>query len=101
VLPHDLAALRGAAAGFGSGLLVTLLVVLAGGPLGTGRMADVGAPVAEVLVFATGLMIVGGMLGAVGRNWWRRRRGEPLPAVPDEDPAGGDDTEATVEVRRH
>jgi hypothetical protein len=100
-LPHDLAALRGAGSGFVAGLLVTIHVALAGGPLGTGRMADVGAPVAEVLVFATGLMIVGGMLGAVGRNWWRRRRGEPLPAVPDEDPAGGDDTEATVEVRRH
>lgn len=93
VLPHDLAALRGAAAGFGSGLLVTLLVALAGGPLGTGRMADVGAPVGEILVFATGLMSVGGMLGAVGRNWWCRRRG-------DEVVAPAQDTEATVEVPR-
>ena len=79
-LPHDLAAMRGAAAGFGAGILITLAIVLAGGPLGTGRMADVGAPAAEVLVFATGLMSVGGMLGAVLRNWWRRRQGEPVEA---------------------
>lgn len=95
-LPHDLAALRGAGAGFLSGVLVTLLVALAGGPLGTGRMADVGAPVTEVLVFATGLMTVGGMLGAVARNAWRRRRGEEV-AAPAEDT---EDTEATVEVPR-
>jgi len=96
-LPHDLAAIRGAGAGFVAGLLVTLLVGLSGGPLGTGRMADVGAPIAEVLVFATGLMGVGGLLGAVGRNWWRRRRGEPVGgALTDAD----EDTEATVEVRR-
>jgi hypothetical protein len=98
VLPHDLAALRGAGSGFVAGVLVTLLVALAGGPLGTGRMADIGAPVAELLVFATGLMTVGGMLGAVGLNWWRRRRGEPLSVVPEEGP---DDAEATVEVPRH
>jgi hypothetical protein len=92
-VPHDLAARRGAAAGFGAGVLVTLLVALAGGPLGTGRMADVGAPVAELLVFATGLMTVGGLLGASARNWWRRRHGEPV-----EEPVP--DTEATVEVPR-
>jgi hypothetical protein len=100
-LPHDVAALRGAASGFVAGLLVTLLVALAGGPLGTGRMADVGAPVAEVLVFATGLMSVGGMLGALVRNWWRRRRGEPVPSVGGDAEDAVEDTEATVEVRRH
>lgn len=89
-LPHDLAALRGAAAGFGAGVLATVLVALAGGPLGTGRMADVGAPVAQVLVFATGLMSVGGLLGAVLQNWWRRRHW-----IPDDD-----GTEPTVEVLR-
>ena len=41
---HDLAAVRGAAAGVGAGVLVTVLVAVAGGPLGTGRMADVGRP---------------------------------------------------------
>jgi hypothetical protein len=73
-MPYDLAAIRGAAAGFGAGLLITVLVALAGGPLGTGRMADIGAPVAEVLVFATGLMGAGGLVGALAQNWWRRRR---------------------------
>jgi hypothetical protein len=92
-IAHDLAALRGAGAGFVGGVLVTLLVALAGGPLGTGRMAEVGAPVAEVLVFATGLMSLGGLVGAVTQNWWRRRRGES-PADPD------DGTEPTVEVLR-
>ena len=100
-LPHDRAAVRGAGAGFAAGLLVTTLVALAGGPLGTGRMADVGAPVAELLVFATGLMTVGGLLGAVARNGWRRRRGEPVEEPVDEpveEPTP--DTEATVEVPR-
>jgi len=112
---HDLAALRGAAAGFLAGVLTTLLVSLAGGPLGDGRMADVGAPVAEVLVFTTGLMSVGGLLGAVLVNAWRRRgerewtpesrpesRPEPVgagePAATPPPPADGD--EPTVEVLR-
>jgi hypothetical protein len=42
-----------------------------------------------MLVFATGLMSLGGLLGAVVQNWWRRRR-----SVPE------DGTEATVEVLR-
>jgi hypothetical protein len=90
-IAHDLAAIRGAAAGFLAGLLVTVLVALAGGPLGTGRMADVGVPVGEVLVFATGLMSAGGLIGAVLPNWWRRRHLTP-----------GDDgsAEPTVEVLR-
>jgi hypothetical protein len=73
--PYDIAALRGAAAGFGAGLLITLAIGLAGGPMGTGRMADIGAPVAEVLVFATGLMSVGGLLGGVATTFWQRKRG--------------------------
>jgi hypothetical protein len=72
---HDLAAIRGAAAGFGAGVLVTVLVAVAGGPLGTGRMADVGAPLTEVLVFASGLMGVGGLVGALVANWRQRRHG--------------------------
>jgi hypothetical protein len=92
-MAHDLAALRGAGAGFAAGVLVTLLVALAGGPLGTGRMADIGAPVAEVMVFATGLMSLGGLLGAVAQNGWRRWRGEPVGELDD-------GTEPTVEVLR-
>jgi hypothetical protein len=89
-IAHDLAAMRGAGAGFLAGILVTLLVAAAGGPLGTGRMADIGAPVAEVLVFATGLMSLGGLLGALAQNWWGRRRWV----------AADDGEEPTVEVLR-
>jgi hypothetical protein len=101
-LPHDLAALRGAGAGFVAGLLVTGLVALAGGPLGSGRMADVGAPVGELLVFATGLMALGGLLGAVVLNAWRRRT-LPVEEPPRRErpaPAAADGTEPTVEVFR-
>lgn len=72
--PYDLAALRGAGAGLGAGLLVTAVVALAGGSLGTGRLTEIGAPVSEVLVFATGLMSVGGLLGGLGATWWLKRR---------------------------
>jgi hypothetical protein len=94
-IAHDLAAMRGAAAGFLAGLLVTALVAAAGGPLGTGRMADVGAPVGEVLVFATGLMSVGGLLGALVQNWWGRRHW-----VLGDDISHEDGDELTIEVPR-
>jgi hypothetical protein len=93
-IDHDLAALRGAGGGFVAGIVVTLLISVAGGPLGTGRMADIGAPVSEVLVFATGLMSAGGMLGALAQNWWRRRGGHSGRI------REGEDTELTVEVLR-
>lgn len=81
--PLDLAALRGAAAGFGSGVLITLAIALAGGPAGTGRLADIGAPVAQVLVFATGTMSVGGLIGGLVHEWYRRWRSpEPLSPEP-------------------
>ncbi|MCZ4498011.1 MAG: hypothetical protein JWQ74_564 [Marmoricola sp.] len=72
-LPYDLAAIRGAAAGLGSGILVTVAIALAGGPLGTGRLAHIGAPIADVLVFATGTMAVGGLIGGSAQAWWQRR----------------------------
>ena len=81
-LGHDAAALRGAGAGFGAGVLVAVVVGLSGGSLGTGRMTDIGAPFAEVLVFATGFMTVGGVAGAVAQNWWRRRTWTPAPDAP-------------------
>lgn len=92
---YDLAAMRGAAAGFLAGVAVTVLVAVAGGSLGTGRMADVGAPVAEVLVFATGLMSVGGLLGALVQNWLLFRRGAVVAPPTEKQPV---DEELTVEV---
>lgn len=70
----DLAALRGAVAGVGAAVIVGVAVALADGPLGDGRMADIGAPFFEVLVIACGGMGVGGMLGALATAWWQRRR---------------------------
>lgn len=72
-LAYDLAAIRGAAAGFGAGVLITVAISLAGGSLGTGRLTDIGAPAAEVLVFATGTMSVGGLLGGLVLAWSGRR----------------------------
>lgn len=73
-LPLDIAALRGAGAGMGAGVLITIAISLAGGPMGTGRMADIGAQTAEILVFATGIMSVGGLLGGVGLALWQKRQ---------------------------
>jgi hypothetical protein len=107
----DLAAMRGAGAGLLGGVLVTVLVAVAGGPLGTGRMADIGAPVGEVLVFATGLMCVGGALGAFVQAWWDGRHGASPDAPDDSEPTqsvdltepvdlGGGHGEPTVEIHR-
>jgi hypothetical protein len=101
---HDLAAVRGAAAGVGAGVLVTVLVAVAGGPLGTGRMADVGAPLTEVLVFASGLMGVGGLVGALVGNWRQRRHGaghdDGQHDGQHDDGQHDDGEEPTVEVLR-
>lgn len=70
----DSAALRGFASGLAAGLLVTLLVALSGGPMGTERMADIGAPLAEVLVAAAGGMSIGGMVGGLLMTAVQRHR---------------------------
>ncbi|MET0998393.1 MAG: DUF6350 family protein, partial [Marmoricola sp.] len=61
VTAYDSAALRGFGCGFGAAVLTTVAVALAGGPMGTGRMADIGAPVGEVLVSAVAAMSLGGL----------------------------------------
>jgi len=73
VTAYDSAALRGFGCGFGAALLTTLAIALAGGPMGTGRMADIGAPVSEVLVAAVVAMSLGGMVAGVVTAWWQRR----------------------------
>lgn len=74
-LPLDIAALRGAAAGFGAAVVITIAIALAGGPLGTGRLAHIGAPTASVLGYASVAMSLGGLIGGLAQAWWRRRRG--------------------------
>lgn len=69
----DLSLVRGAGAGFLAGVLLTVMVGQAGGDLGTGRLRELGAPGAEILVFATGLLTLGGALGALVVGWSQRR----------------------------
>jgi hypothetical protein len=73
VTAYDSAALRGFGSGFGAALLTTLAIALAGGPMGTGRMADIGAPVGSVLVAAVMAMSLGGLVAGVVTAWWQRR----------------------------
>ncbi len=73
VTAYDSAALRGFGSGFGAALVTTLAIALAGGPMGTGRMADIGAPVGEVLVAAVAAMSLGGLVAGVVTAWWQRR----------------------------
>jgi hypothetical protein len=70
---YDSAALRGFGCGFGAALLSTAAIALAGGPMGTGRMADIGAPAGEVLVSAVAAMSLGGLVAGVVTAWWQRR----------------------------
>jgi hypothetical protein len=70
---YDSAALRGFGCGFGAALLSTVAIALAGGPMGTGRMADIGAPLGEVLVSAVAAMSLAGLVAGVTTAWWQRR----------------------------
>jgi hypothetical protein len=84
----DLAALRGLGSGVMAGVLTGILTSFAGGALGDGRMAGLGASTGEVLVASMLAMGTGGLIGALVMTYLQHRG----PA--DE----GDDTEATVEV---
>jgi hypothetical protein len=74
VTAYDSSALRGFGSGFAAALLTTLAIGLAGGPMGTGRMADIGAPLGEVLVSAVAAMSLGGLVAGLVTAWWQRRR---------------------------
>jgi hypothetical protein len=89
VLAWDLAALRGSGAGVVAGVLTALLTGLAGGSLGSGRMADIGASVPELVVAAALSMGFGGLLGALCVTFVQRRQ-----TVEESD------TEDTVELDR-
>ncbi len=70
----EVGAVRGLGSGVLGGVLLTVLVLLAGGAVGPGRMADVGADLVPTFVAATVAMGVGGLVGGVGATWWSRRR---------------------------
>jgi hypothetical protein len=65
VTAWDSAALRGFGSGLGAGVACWLLVSMAGGPMGTDRLADIGASSGGVLVTAVGGMSLGGLLGGL------------------------------------
>ena len=66
-------AVRGLGAGVGGALLVAVLVHLAGGEIGPGRMADVGAPFLDTLAAAVAALGGGGLVGGVLMTWRLRR----------------------------
>jgi Family of unknown function (DUF6350) len=74
VLSYEAGAGRGLGSGVAGGLLVTVMIALAGGAVGPGRMAGVGAPLLDTLVSATVAMGVGGLFGGIVATWWARRR---------------------------
>ncbi len=70
---YETGAVRGLASGVLGGVLVSLAVLVAGGSVGPGRMAHVGAPFAEVLAAATVALGAGGLVGGLLATWWVRR----------------------------
>ena len=71
---YDSGAARGLGAGALAGVLLTVAVALAGGAVGPGRMADVGADPVQTLFAATVAMGIGGLVGGLLATWWARRR---------------------------
>ena len=70
----DSAALRGFGVGLGGAVLVWIAMLFAGGAMGTGRMVEVGPPLAEVLVVSIGGMSIGGLIGGLSVTGWQRLR---------------------------
>lgn len=70
----DTGAMRGLGAGLLAGCVFTLLVLLAGGAAGPGRMAEIGASAATTVLAALVSFGGGGLLGGVVGAWWSRRR---------------------------
>ncbi len=70
----DMNAMRGLLAGLVAAAGLTVLVALAGGVAGPGRMAEVGAPAGGTLLAAAVSCGVGGLLGGAVGAWWARIR---------------------------
>jgi len=73
VLTLGSGALRGLASGVAGGLLLATAIELAGGSVGPGRMADIGADLLDTVVSATVAMGIGGLVAGVAATWWARR----------------------------
>jgi hypothetical protein len=72
-LRYEEGALHGCAGGMLAGAAFGVLVSLAGGAVGPGRMTDVGPLVGSVLVHAVTAFGIGGLLGGLAITWWQRR----------------------------
>jgi hypothetical protein len=72
-LRYEEGALHGCAGGMLAGAAFGILVSLAGGAVGPGRMTDVGPLVGSVLVHAVTAFGIGGLLGGLAITWWQRR----------------------------
>jgi Family of unknown function (DUF6350) len=72
-LTYDAGALRGLGSGVLGGLLLSAAIALAGGSVGPGRMADVGAELLDTVVSSTVPMGVGGLFAGIAATWWARR----------------------------
>lgn len=71
---YDAGAAQGLAAGLLAATVFTLLVGLAGGSAGPGRMAEVGAAAGSTFLAAAVSLGGGGLVGGVAAAWWSRRR---------------------------
>jgi len=71
---YEIAAATGLASGLLAAVALTVLVTLAGGSVGPGRMAVVGAAPWDLLLAAAAALGGGGLLGGVLGAWWTRRR---------------------------
>jgi hypothetical protein len=71
-------ALRGCAGGVLAGLATGLLMTVAGGAAGPGRMADVAPLAPAVTVHAITAFGIGGLVGGLAMTWWQRRTLRPV-----------------------
>ena len=77
VTAYDSSALRGFGSGVLAGVADRARCGLAGGSLGTGRLAHVGPSVLEVGAAAVAAMGLAGMLAGLATAWWQRRSSGP------------------------
>lgn len=90
---YETGSLRGLGAGVAGGALLAVAVHVAGGAVGPGRMADVGAPFLDLLAAAVVALGLGALAGGVAATWRLRRVG-----FEDAAPAQHPDTEDTIRL---